>query len=40
MFIEKALAYSVGNDVNVSFNVVALNVEVEQAWLEMKGLNT
>jgi hypothetical protein len=30
----------VGNDVNVSLNVVALSVEVEQTWLEMKGLNT
>jgi hypothetical protein len=31
---------SVGNDENVSLNVVALSVEVEQTWLEMKGLNT
>jgi hypothetical protein len=32
--------YPVGNDVNASLNVVALSMEVEQTWLEMKELNT
>ncbi|KAK2441289.1 hypothetical protein QL285_012607 [Trifolium repens] len=36
----RAVVASVGNDVNASLNVVALSMEVEQTWLEMKELNT